>query len=100
MTHIPTAVSEMNRLMDVCGEQSAQIAALTADVARLRAALEWALPLALQATDTRRCERLQAGHHDICGTYKDGTTWVGIHQHEVDAIELARAALAARGQES
>jgi hypothetical protein len=34
-----------------------------------------------------------AGHSDIKGTYKSGTTWVGISQEEVDAIERARAAL-------
>jgi hypothetical protein len=63
------------------------------DVSLLVEALKWALPLAVTAMETHRLGRVQAGHTDITGTYKNGVTWVGIYQDEVDAIERARTAL-------
>lgn len=59
----------------------------------LREALKWALPLAERAVDNHRLERLRYGHDDISGTYRDGQTWEGIYQDEVDQIETARDAL-------
>lgn len=70
---------------------------LTAELQQCRQALAWALPLAECAVETRRTERVQAGHHDIRGTYKNGVTWVGVYQSEVDEIESARAALKGQG---
>ena len=66
----------------------------TARVAKLEEALRWALPLAERAVDDHRMERMRCGHNDITGTYKNGVTWVGIHQSEVDQIEFAREVLA------
>jgi len=59
----------------------------------LLACLRWALPLAERAVDDQRLERIRYGHSDITGTYKNGVTWAGIHQSEVDDIERARAAV-------
>lgn len=56
-------------------------------------ALQWALPLAKIAMDTHRMERIKCGHMDISGTYKNGETWVGIWQTEVDQIEFAQEAI-------
>lgn len=64
-----------------------------ADNDRLRKALKWALPLAERAMEDWRLARVKAGHSDIHGTYKNGITWAGIYQQEVDEIEDARAAL-------
>ncbi len=71
-------------------------------------ALAWARPLAVAAMEDHRVARVKAGHTDMAGTYRSGTTYVGIHQDEVDQIEAAldalqqaRAALQkARGGES
>ena len=52
--------------------------------------LAWATPLAELATESHRLERVRCGHNDIRGTYKNGQTWVGIYQSEVDQIEQAR----------
>lgn len=60
---------------------------------RVVEALRWALPLAERAMDDHRLERIRCGHSDIHGTYKNGVTWSGIWQAEVDQIEAARAAL-------
>lgn len=60
---------------------------------RLRAALRWALPLAERSVDDHRLERVRCGHSDIHGTYKNGVTWAGIYQSEVDQIEEARQTL-------
>ena len=60
---------------------------------RLREALKWALPLAERAQDDHRMERIRCGHTDIVGQYKNGVSYVGIYQSEVDQIEEARAAL-------
>lgn len=49
--------------------------------------LEWARPLAVIAMEDHRLNRVKAGHKDILGTYKSGTTYVGIYQSEVDDIE-------------
>lgn len=68
------------------------------EVERLREALHWALPLAERAVDDHRLLRLQHGHTDIIGTYKNGRRSTGIHQSEVDQIEAARDALK-RGME-
>lgn len=57
--------------------------------------LEWAVPLARLAVEQHRLERLRCGHNDITGTYKNGQTWAGIHQYEVDQIERAQDLLAA-----
>lgn len=62
-------------------------------IAELVDALKWALPLAERAIDDHRMERLRCGHNDITGTYKNGQTWVGIYQSEVDQIEAVRAIL-------
>ena len=56
-------------------------------------ALRWALPLAEMAIESHRIERIRLGHSDIIGTYKNGATWVGISQDEVDQIEKARAVI-------
>ncbi len=56
-------------------------------------ALEWALPLAKIAMDAHRMERIKCGHMDISGTYKNGKSWVGIWQSEVDQIEFAEEVL-------
>lgn len=74
-------------------EAAHHIAAQDAEIARLREALRWALPLAEQAMEDHRLMRWQCGHKDIVGTYKNGTAYVGIYQSEVDQIEQARAAL-------
>ena len=63
-------------------------------IAALEKALKWALPLAELATETCRLERVRCGHNNIRGTYKNGTTWVGIWQDEIDNIETARSLLA------
>ena len=52
--------------------------------------LAWATPLAELATESHRLERVRCGYNDIRGTYKNGQTWVGIYQSEVDQIEQAR----------
>lgn len=57
-------------------------------------ALQWALPLAKIAMTSCQQERVKYGHHDIQGTYKNGVTWIGIYQDEVDKIEAAEAAIA------
>lgn len=57
-------------------------------------ALQWALPMAILAMEQHRMERVKNGHRDISGTYKNGESWVGIYQDEVDKIEFARAAIA------
>lgn len=57
-------------------------------------ALQWALPMAILAMEQHRMERVKNGHVDISGTYKNGESWVGIYQDEVDKIEFARAAIA------
>lgn len=67
---------------------------LIAAAPELLEALQWALPLAKIAMDTHRMERIKCGHVDINGTYKNGETWVGIYQKEVDEIESAQAAIA------
>lgn len=56
-------------------------------------ALQWALPMAILAMEQHRMERVKNGHRDISGTYKNGESWVGIYQDEVDKIEFARAAI-------
>lgn len=62
---------------------------MTTNETALRDALAWALPLAEWAIDDHRLERLRCGHSDIHGTYKNGVTWAGIYQSEVDQIERA-----------
>ena len=57
-------------------------------------ALQWALPMAIIAMEQHRMERVKSGHRDISGTYKNGESWVGIYQDEIDKIEFARAAIA------
>lgn len=56
-------------------------------------ALQWALPLAKIAMSSCQLERVKCGHSDITGTYKDGVTWAGIYQDEVDSIEHAESAI-------
>lgn len=61
----------------------------TGDVAALREALEWlewARPKAVSAMEDHRCLRVKSGH-DMKGTYRSGTTYVGLYQSEVDEIE-------------
>lgn len=61
----------------------------TGDVAALREALkwlEWARPKAVSAMEDHRSLRVRAGH-DMKGTYRSGTTYVGLYQSEVDEIE-------------
>lgn len=61
----------------------------TGDVAALREALEWlewVRPKAVSAMEDHRCLRVKAGH-DMKGTYRSGTTYVGLYQSEVDEIE-------------
>ena len=53
--------------------------------------LAWAVPLAELAIERHRTERVLHGRNDIYGTYKNGETWIGIYQSEVDQIEQARA---------
>lgn len=74
-------------------EYQKRISQAEARAERLAEALRWALPLASQGLEMCRLERLRCGHRDITGTYKNGETWVGIHQEEVDGMERARAAL-------
>ncbi|UVX30615.1 hypothetical protein S13b_00038 [Klebsiella phage VLCpiS13b] len=57
-------------------------------------ALQWAFPMAIIAMEQHRMERVKNGHIDISGTYKNGESWVGIYQDEIDKIEFARAAIA------
>jgi hypothetical protein len=71
-------------------EANARLIAAAPD---LYEALRWALPLAERTMDDHRLGRVKAGHSDIHGTYKNGVTWAGIYQSEVDEIESARAAL-------
>lgn len=68
-------------------------ARIVAAAPELLEVLKWALPLAEVALDTHRLLRVQCGHNDIQGTYKDGVTWAGIYQDEVDKIEYARELL-------
>lgn len=68
-------------------------AALFSAAPELLKALQWALPLAKIAMDSHRMERIKCGHVDINGTYKNGETWVGIWQEEVDKIESAQDAI-------
>lgn len=75
-------------------EEDQANAKLIAAAPELLEALQWALPLAKIAMDTHRMERIKCGHMDINGTYKNGETWVGIYQKEVDEIESAQAAIA------
>lgn len=67
---------------------------LIAAAPELLEALQWALPMAILAMEQHRMERVKNGHRDISGTYKNGESWVGIYQDEVDKIEFARAAIA------
>lgn len=67
---------------------------LIAAAPELLDALQWALPMAILAMEQHRMERVKNGHVDISGTYKNGESWVGIYQDEVDKIEFARAAIA------
>lgn len=55
--------------------------------------LQWALPLAEVAIESHRLERVRCGHTDITGIRKDGVTWAGIYQDEIDSIEKARTAI-------
>ena len=73
-------------------EQSAN-ANLIAAAPELLEALQWALPLAKIAMSSCQLERVKCGHSDITGTYKDGVTWAGIYQDEVDSIEHAESAI-------
>ena len=68
-----------------------------AKVAKLREALEWALPLAIiKLSDTRQM-RLQCGHDDInAGSIHD----VGLWPEEVAARERARQALTETEEQS
>ncbi len=75
-------------------EETRANANLIAAAPELLEALQWALPLAKIAMDTHRMERIKCGHVDINGTYKNGETWAGIYQKEVDEIESAQAAIA------
>lgn len=72
------------------GKDNAQLVAASPE---LLAALQWALPLAEVAMDDHRVERIRLGHTDIKGTYKNGVTYSGIFQEEVDQIERARFAI-------
>ncbi len=74
-------------------EEAAANAKLIVMSPELVKALEWALPLAKIAMDAHRMERIKCGHKDISGTYKNGETWVGIWQNEVDQIEFAQEVL-------
>lgn len=74
-------------------DQQQANAKLFAAAPELLMALYWALPLARLAMESHRMDRIKFGHNDINGTYKDGTTWVGIYQSEIDDIEFAVAAL-------
>lgn len=67
---------------------------LIAAAPELLEALRWALPMAIIAMEQHRFERVKAGHTDIVGTYKNGESWLGIYQDEVDKIEFSRAAIA------
>ena len=63
-------------------------------------ALQWALPLAEVAMESHRLDRIKYGHTDISGVRKDGVSYVGIYQDEIDSIEKARAAISkALGEE-
>lgn len=66
---------------------------LIAAAPNLLKALLWALPLAKIAMAQHQLERCRNGHTDITGTYKDGVTWAGIYQDEVDSIEQADTAI-------
>ena len=79
------------RIADIC---DAALAEEEREEGELVAALRWALPLAISSMEDARLLRLEHGHNDIRGTYSNGSTWAGIHQSEIDAIESARAALA------
>ena len=74
-----------------CAQQAN--ARLIAAAPELLEALQWALPLAKIAMSQHQLERCQNGHTDITGTYKNGVTWAGIYQEEVDQIEKADAAI-------
>lgn len=50
--------------------------------------LEWARPKAVIALEDHRMARVKAGHN-MTGTYRSGTTYVGIYQDEVDEIEAS-----------
>jgi len=87
---IPASRQEAAKVMRALLESHA---AREREVVRLREALKWALPLAEIATEDNRIKRMLAGYNDITGAYKNGRTWVGIYQSEVDEIENARALL-------
>lgn len=78
---------------DATPEPQVEIERLTKLLGEARDALTWALPLAERAVDDHRMVRIECGHSNITGTYKNGQTWVGIHQSEVDQIEAARTTL-------
>lgn len=69
-------------------------AQLIATAPELLEALQWTLPMAIIAMEQHRMERVKNGHRDISGIYKNGESWVGIYQDEIDKIEFARAAIA------
>ena len=77
----------------VCDVTDKNNANLIAAAPELLEALQWALPLAKIAMSSCQLERVKCGHRDITGTYKDGVTWVGIYQDEVDSIERAESAI-------
>ncbi|MBT1798801.1 hypothetical protein B9Q31_02240 [Enterobacter kobei] len=85
----------------ICEEvQCIEDANLIAAAPYLLEALQWALPLAEVAIESHRQERVKCGHMDISGVRKDGVSWVGIYQDEIDSIERARAAISkALGEE-
>lgn len=78
-------------------EEAKANAKLMAQSKDLLEALHWALPMAIKAMEDHRILRIQCGHTDITGTYRDGKTWVGIYQQEVDKIEKAQDTLRRAG---
>lgn len=72
-----------------------RISALEEQVEGLRAALEWAYPLARITMESCRLERLKNGHHDIgAGRERNKTEQLlGLWDSEVAAMDQAAAAL-------
>lgn len=88
----------INQTVAICqADHSAAVIAARegaiANRAEVAKVLNWALPLAKIAIESHRYERCKYGH-DMTGTYRNGETWVGIYQTEVDQIEHAEFILA------
>lgn len=106
--HWSTPGEDAERLFTEASVRQA-LAAKEAEITRLRSLVEeakrvvaaiydplsWAQRLAEIAMEDHRVNRVKFGHSNIIGTYRSGTTYVGISQAEVDQIEASRDAVEA-----